>query len=174
MKAKQRKIVEGGLKRSRMKPSALVTLAAISLLTGCATPIDYSPNSAVPIDQAKRSIRRGIEEGYLPVPPRHVEVTSEKIRMESDRNIRLEGGRGRVKDIFFFDGITKVTDTKTIYFKTLEHLRLVESGRYLVRALDASGTIRLNIACASEEFAKELMDSLATMIQLAKKSDPVQ
>lgn len=161
-------------KRIAMKAIGLRAAAVICFVAGCATPIEYSPDSAMPIDQAKRNIRQGIEEGYSPVRPKHVEITNEKIRMEFDRSVRLEGARGRAKNVFYYDGITTVTDTQTVYFKTLDRLRLVRSGTYFVRALDAGDALSLSISCASEEFAQELMDSLATMMRFASRTDPAR
>ena len=162
MNSKQRKTAAMALENGTMKRCALLTLATIPLLAGCATTIDYSPNSGVPIDQAKQTILRALEEG---ASPKHVEVTNEKVRIEFDRIVRTD-------NFIFPDAVSTVSQTQTIYFKTLEHLRLIESGAYVVRALDAREIVRLTFVSASEEFAKELMDSLATMMQFAKKKSP--
>ncbi len=188
MNSKQRKAVAAALENGTMKRCVLLTLATVSFLAGCATTIDYSPHSEVPIDQAKQTILRGIEEmgGVKMIKrhaannpsmsrvPNHVEVTDEKIRMEFDRTV--------ADGVFLVPlpgGITTVAHTETTYFKTLEHLRLQEYGRgaarhYFVQALDAAGGERLTIYTATEEFAKELMDSLATMMQFAKQASPAQ
>ena len=171
---RQQRVAASASKRIAMKASGLRAVAVLFFMTACATPIDYSPDSRMPVDQAKRNIRRAIEEGYSPARPKHVEITNEKIRMEFDRNVRLEGARGRSKDVFYYDGITTVSDTQTVYFKTLEKLRLVRSGTYFVQALDGGDGRRLSISCASEEFAKELMDSLATMMRFARNADSLR